>query len=464
MHVSKKQLLMLSLYGAVATATLLPLGCGGGTDSQVPTPTPIGATPTPFGATPTPAPAAGRGNGQFTIDWTQPPSGSVPIAANSLLIVVKQGIEPIFQQVITRPTGSNTSTLNIPNLPEGTLGVLVNAYPTDNATGVPQASSGFTIAIADRVTTSKTLLLTSAVARVIVTTLQPTLTNTSTSNLFATALNADGNLVLTAPTRWTWRTDNPQIIALTATGNQATVQQGPLDGVGTVTVRETETGLEGKLTLSAPETRQSSVTADIAWGARSRATGGLNSALSARILVEDSRPFGTLSFVANRDSRLAAYSQSYTATDSVRTGAKTITVTFYTNPDAQGAIVGVARGSATLLNGTTNIGNFTTEGTIKSLSLTLGSSNIFVNRSAAIVATARDSNNAILALSPGSFTYSVTTGSSNTVLFGQDINKNDILTGAIPGTIQLTASVDGLVSAPATLTITPLGGVILDID
>jgi hypothetical protein len=464
MPLSTNRLLLLSLYGAVVTVALLPLGCGGGRDSQVATPTP--GTPTPIGATPTPTPnpAVGRGTAQLTIDWTQPPSGSVPIAANSLTVVVKQGITPIFEQTITRPTASSTSTLSIPNLPAGTLGVLVNAYPTTTGAGVPQASTGFGVTITEGTTTSKTLLLSSSVARVLVTTLQPTLTTTSTSDVFATALNADGNVVLTAPNRWTWSTSAPQIFSLTPNGNLVTVRQADLDGSGNIVARETETGLVGEVALSAPDARQARVTAELSWGARSRSTGGLNSALSARITVEDTRPQGTLSFVANRDSRLTAYTQSYTSPETVRVGPKTITITFFTNADGQGAVVGVAKGTATLLADGTGLGSYTTEGAIKTLTLTLTKSNIFVSRSTSLFAVARNSNNAILALSPGSLAYRVSSGPANAILLGSDGSGNDAVTGLAAGNVQLMASVDGIESAPASLTITPLGGAILDIE
>ncbi len=464
MRLSKKRFLILSLYGAVVSTTLLSLGCGGGNDplggSASPTATPVGTTPTP-----SPAPIVGRGSARFTVDWTQPPSGSVPVASQSVRVIIKQGIEPIFQQVVSRPSGSNTSTLDIPNLPAEGLSVVISAYPSNNGSGVPQATAGFRLVIAERATTEKTILLASSVTSVIVTTAQPSLTNTSTSELLATALNVDGNVVLTAPSRWTWSTDSPQILALTPNGSAATVQQGVLDGTGTVTARETETGIQGQIALSAPEPRQGRVTASLSWGARSRAASGLTSALSARITVEDPRPRGTLSFLVNRDTvSLAAYTRSYTSTEFTRVGPKTVTITFYAQPDGQGAVVGVAQGTATLLPDGSGLGSYTTNGTIKTVTLALGSSNIFVRRTTTLIASPRDSNNFIVAVTPGSFLYQVASGTASSLQFGQNVSGNDIVTGLSAGNVQLTVSVDGLTSAPTPLTITPLGGVILDIQ
>lgn len=461
MSLPTNRLLLVSLYSAIGIATLLPLGCGGGRDGSVATPPPATPTPVP-GATPTPTPVPSRGLAQLTVDWSQP--GTVPVAANSLTIVVKQGITPIFEQTITRPVSGNLSTLSIPNLPAGELSVLANAYPTNNGVGVPQASAGFGMTIASGATTNKTLLLFSSVSRVLVTTLQPTVTNTGSSEVFAAALNAEGSVVLTAPSRWSWSTDSPLIFSVTPSGSQAQVQQGDLDGTGNIIARETETGLQGQVVLSAPSPRMARVRAELTWGDRSRATGGLNSARSARILVEDPRALGTLAFVANRDTRLSGYTETYTSTESVRVGAKSVTITFYTDQDGKGAIVGVARGSATLLADGSGLASYTTEGTIKSLTLSLGTGNLYVTRSTSLFAVARNSSNAILALSPGSVAYRVSSGPTGAVFFGQDGSGNDAVTGVAAGTVQLVASVDGIESAPASLTLTPLGGAILDIE
>ena len=387
------------------------------------------------------------------------------MASQSVRVIIKQGIEPIFQQVVSRPSGSNTSTLDIPNLPAEGLSVVISAYPSNNGSGVPQATAGFRLVIAERATTEKTILLASSVTSVIVTTAQPSLTNTSTSELLATALNVDGNVVLTAPSRWTWSTDSPQILTLIPNGSTAAVQQGALDGTGTVIARETETGIQGQLALSAPEPRQGRVTTSLSWGARSRAASGLTSALSARITVDDPRPRGTLSFLVNRDTvSLAAYTKSYTSTEFTRVGPKTVTITFYAQPDGQGAVVGVAQGTATLLPDGSGLGSYTTNGTIKTITLALGSSNIFVRRTTTLIASPRDSNNFIVAVTPGSFLYQVASGTASSLQFGQNVSGNDIVTGLSAGNVQLTASVDGLTSAPTPLTITPLGGVILDIQ
>jgi hypothetical protein len=127
-------------------------------------------------------------------------------------------------------------------------------------------------------------------------------------------------------------------------------------------------------------------------------------------------------------------------------------------------VVGVARGTATLLANGGGLGSFVTDGTIKNLTLTLGSSNIFVSKSTTAFAVPRNSNNAIIALSPGSIAYSVVLGSPSSILIGNDGNGNDAITGLAGGTIKLVARVDGIESAPANLTITPLGNAILDIQ
>jgi hypothetical protein len=192
----------------------------------------------------------------------------------------------------------------------------VNAYPSNNGTGVPQASANFTVAVSAGSAVSKTVLLSSSVSRVLVTTLDAALTNTSSTDVFATALNGEGNVVLTAPNRWIWSTSAPQIFTLTSSGSQTNVRQGDLDGTGSIIARENETGLQGELALSALEPRKATVSAEISWGSRSRGTGGLNSALSARITVDDPRPQGSLSFLVNREASLGAYTQTRWSQDS----------------------------------------------------------------------------------------------------------------------------------------------------
>ena len=87
-----------------------------------------------------------------------------------------------------------------------------------------------------------------------------------------------------------------------------------------------------------------------------------------------------------------------------------------------------------------------------------------MRRTTTLIASPRDSNNFIVAVTPGSFLYQVASGTARSLQFGQNVSGNDIVTGLSAGNVQLTVSVDGLTSAPTPLTITPLGGVILDIQ
>ena len=143
-------LLAVSLYGwaAAAGGVFLLAGCGGG-----------GATPAgaPTVAAPSaPAAPAGRGGLEVLIKWPPVPAESsrlIPAAARSILVVVTTTDgRRLGEQFSTRPfTGEKqtppTDTAFFPDLPAGPVLVLASAFPSDDGTGVPQATGSLTTTV-----------------------------------------------------------------------------------------------------------------------------------------------------------------------------------------------------------------------------------------------------------------------------------------------------------------------------
>ncbi len=190
-----------------------------------------------------------------------------------------------------------------------------------------------------------------------------------------------------------------------------------------------------------PETSRASLT--IQWPARSRATLSPSSALSAVVRIVGADPSSNdIVFNINRDTvRANGYSAQYSSPTDSRVGEFTVTITFHSQADGQGGVVGSVSRIVTLSGGSNSLGDVAVEGTVASVSVAPRQT-IFTNESANLVFTAFDTSiNAIAGVTPGSAFFTVSGGKDIlSVVDGQ------LKAGATPGVASVIVMVDGKIS------------------
>jgi hypothetical protein len=208
-----------NLLGLFGIALLVPLaGCGGG--------------------------ESGVSTGRATVRVVWPDeSRLIPRAAQSLEIVVRdEGGAIVGSAVLNRPANS----VILSPLPTGTLTTSAKAFPQPGAAGVTQAQASTPLVILPGQDTNLAISLVSTIARVgVVPDTNPTIPAQTTRAFTATAYDAAGQVVLTAPDGFAWSLPTGGAFA------QINATSGVLTGVtaGSARVRatETESGVQGEV-------------------------------------------------------------------------------------------------------------------------------------------------------------------------------------------------------------------------
>jgi|GEM_PF-4077992 len=189
----------------------------------------------------------------------------------------------------------------------------------------------------------------------------------------------------------------------------------------------------------------------ISWPARTRGAlqNTLTSSESASIVFQKASASST-DVVVNVDRDLNE-SHAYTGTYSIPTAvspqhAKNVAVTFYAQPAEAGAVVGTANASATITGSTVSLATISLTGSITKVTvvpttLTQGAP------SQLLPFTASDASNATIAVAAGSASWAITSGTSI------GLTSAGVATPLSIGNTVVTATVDGVVSAPATISV-----------
>ena len=172
----------------------------------------------------------------------------------------------------------------------------------------------------------------------------------------------------------------------------------------------------------------------------------LSSALSGSLLIKGAKPGGgDLTIAFNRDpGTAAAHTETYNMPD-ISTGTFNASVTLYAAANQAGAVVG----SASAQNVVDCVGQ-----TLRSVSLSANIKSVVVTPltltvgggTGQLVFTAKDSASNPVVISPGSAIFKGVGGAAT-------VSADGIVTPISGGTIQVTATVDGVTSAAATVTI-----------
>ncbi len=171
----------------------------------------------------------------------------------------------------------------------------------------------------------------------------------------------------------------------------------------------------------------------------------LTSALSGTVIVKSANPLGgdlTINF--NRSATAAAHTETYSMPD-INTGTFNATVTLYAAANQGGAVVGTATAQDVVDCAGQSLKAVTLTANIKSvtvtpLTVTVGSG------TGQLVFTAKDAASTPVVISPGSATFKGV-GAAATV------TADGVVTPVSGGTIQVTATVDGIASPAVTVTV-----------
>lgn len=186
---------------------------------------------------------------------------------------------------------------------------------------------------------------------------------------------------------------------------------------------------------------------DVAWPARTKSISPTGSALSMTINLVGAKSDGSdFNWEIDRDGDLTAHTVHYTSTDKVLPGNYSYTVTFFTAAGGSGSIVGVANGSATIDNTGAGLTTVTVQTTIASVLIPSGQG-VTQGSTSQLVFTATDLNGNMVAVSPGSATWSIQVG-ANVV----SLTPAGVLGYLQAGSATVLANVDGVVSIPNTVT------------
>ena len=260
------------------------------------------------------------------------------------------------------------------------------------------------------------------------------------------AQDSSGDLVPVSPGSETW-TVNSGNSYLQLTGDGLATPQSP----GTAEVTVTIDGITSQPTaIIVSNGTVSGATFQISWPTRTRTAlnASLTSALSAAVTFSKSDGTDWVTVDAERDpSSPAAYSATYTIPKPLTTSVQLIKATFYAQSNLKGSVVGTATADASLSGTNVDIADIQLTGTIAKVtamgaSLKIGQSNVQLNF------TTTGSAGQTIVVTPGSATWQVTTGLSYIT-----ISPDGLVTGLSPGTSTVTATVDGVKSAPATVTV-----------
>lgn len=219
---------------ACFAAILLLSGCGGGGKGH--------------GGQATAAQTTGSGALRFRVDWPQP-SRLIPDAAKSIKIVLRHNGRKIQERIVVRPFDGGMTSVIFDNVPADEITFTATAYADEQASGTAQAQGIAIVQVLMNASNDVSLTMDSTIATVQITPDNPSVQAGETVTLAGSALDADGQLVLTSDARWTWSSDNPAVATVTPENGSATVT-GIAVGSAAITATETESGQSSRTTIT----------------------------------------------------------------------------------------------------------------------------------------------------------------------------------------------------------------------
>jgi len=276
------------------------------------------------------------------------------------------------------------------------------------------------------------------------------LTAGNTQQLVVTAYNAQSNALALTPGSFKFNvTGGSQYLSVTPDG----IASGFAAGNATVTATVDNVTSPAATVTVLPGPAAPSISVD--WPTRTRSFDAPSSGLSVSFLVQNAA--GTQTFATingNRSSKLTAHTETYVSSSTIPLGTYTVNGTFYSQANQGGIVVATvsipvlvsAGGTLEQPNGSP-LGQVAFVGVVKSVALAAGQT-VSVGATQQLTVTAYDGAGNALALTPGSFKFSVTAGSSLL-----SVTPDGIGTGIAAGQASVKATVDNVTSPVATVTV-----------
>lgn len=267
------------------------------------------------------------------------------------------------------------------------------------------------------------------------------------AQLISTAMDASSNPVAISPGSAVWSISSGATISLTRDGLAT-----PLS-LGKTVVACSIDGVIGKGDITIVSAGLSNPQFAISWPARSRSINNpLTSALSAHVVFVGGNISGGGDLVVNVDrdpNESGAYTGQYSVNGSIQGAPVPVQATFYAAAAQQGAVVGTASGM-TSVSSTLDIVQVVVSGTITQV--TVPSVTVYLTDAPSqLQFSASDASNNPVAVSPGSATWSISSGSSISV------SKDGVETPRSAGPTTVSATIDG-VSGSGVVTVSSVGG------
>jgi hypothetical protein len=171
--------------------------------------------------------------------------------------------------------------------------------------------------------------------------------------------------------------------------------------------------------------------------------------MSLRLTLVGARPDGSdLNVSAERAVIPMSYTDTITSSDAVRVGTWQAIVTCYSGSERTGVIVGTGQAGVTIAADGSGIGDISITSIVSSVTITPGQS-VPVGTLTELAITCRDSSGALVPVSPGTALLTVLDGIDNLWIVNGRAN------GRLPGVAVVRATVDGVMSVPTVVQITP---------
>ena len=219
----------LRIFLALSLLAILISGCGGGSHNNQLT--------------------QSVGRATFTVRWPLRKTKLIPEASSSILVTLTKNGATVGTKLLVRPVSPPFDTVaNFDPLPTGDLQVLAKAYPNADGTGVAQATGSATLTVLANQNATLSLTMGTTITKVVVAPLSLTIPFGGTAlnpPLTASAMDADGNLVLTSGNTWNWSSNNTNYVQITPT-QATTLVRGVGIGETQVIATETESNISGQ--------------------------------------------------------------------------------------------------------------------------------------------------------------------------------------------------------------------------
>ncbi len=153
-----------------------------------------------------------------------------------------------------------------------------------------------------------------------------------------------------------------------------------------------------------------------------------------------------IDFEVDRVATPAAYSQSYTMGTAAIVGTHPCSVKFYSQAAAGGIVVASAQSNVTIASDGSGIGTISVTGVVASVAVSAGQT--VTARGTQLAFSAKDSRGDILALTPGSASWTLIDGASYISL-----TQDGLASPVASGTAHVDATVDGVASPAVAVTV-----------